>query len=199
MTDAHFDGEVHARMLAGRTISLFGRLDDELATRTAAELWTLDAEGDAPIRLLMSLNGGSVRATLALVDALDLVGVETRATCLGGISGPPIAAFAVATTRLAAPHARFRLEQEWRQFSGSASQLDAEVRHADEEFRLLVSRLSEATRGRRSVGDVLLDFERTRTLGAADAVEYGVVDELLSDEVRMRDERERPPFGFRPR
>jgi ATP-dependent Clp protease, protease subunit len=196
MSPLGFGDEVRGRLYAARTISIVGHLDDSRATAAAAELWTLDASGDGPITALMSLSGGTVRAALALIDAFDIVGVDLRAVCLGAIVGPPVAAYAAAATRLAGPNARFVLREEWREFSGSASELDLAARHADEEYRQLAARLADATKGRRSVGDILLDFEQGRSLGATEGLDYGIVDALLADDERIDPPPRRGPLGF---
>jgi len=198
MSGGGWEDEVRGRLYAARTLSIVGHLDDARATAAAAELWTLDASGDAPVTVLMSLHGGSVRATLALVDAFDIVGVELRAVCLGAIVGPPVVAFSAAATRLAGSNARFVLREEWRNFTGSASELDAAARQADADYRQLLARLADATKGRRSVGDVLLDFEHGRALGASEALEYGIVGALLADDERIGPSPKRGPLGFSP-
>src|SRR5579871_3788973 len=153
--DGHrgLDDLVEERLLADRVVPLFGRLDDAAVTGAAARLWSLDALGEAPVRLMLSLQGGSVEASLALLDVLDVIGVEVHATCLGMLSGPPLAVLAGAQRREAAPSSRFLLRDEPVELSGSYRQLEQAARlHAERRLQLL-SRLAAATGGRHSPGD----------------------------------------------
>jgi ATP-dependent Clp protease protease subunit len=197
MSFSNWHDEIYERLYQQRTFSVAGFLDDARATHTAAGIWSLDASGDAPIRILFSCEGGTTRAALALVDAIAVVGIDVLATCVGQLSGPPIAAYAAATTRYAAEHARFALRDETVSLAGSASELAESARLHLDERHALAAHLSDATRGRRSVGDVLVDLDRRLTLSAAEAVDYGLVDEVVSSSRRGRPP-EPPRFGFQP-
>jgi ATP-dependent Clp protease protease subunit len=190
---------LRARLFERRVVSFFGRLDDAAVSDAAAQLWSLDALGDGPVTLLLSLSGGGVDAAATLIDVLDVIGVELTAICLGGINGPALAVLAAAGRRVAAPSARFVLRDESVTLTGSAQELQraAELHHAR---RLaLFERVARATRGRRSVGDVLADFERGLSLSAEEARQYGLVDSVERPKdgvVAML--RPPPGLGFRP-
>jgi ATP-dependent Clp protease protease subunit len=184
-------------MFAERVVSLSGHLDDAAVGDAAAALWTLDAMGDEPIHILFSSSGGSTLAALSLIDVFDVIGVEVRAVCVGSLSGPPVAAFAAARHRLIGPNARLVLRDEPISLVGSATELALGAqRHGDIRHQLF-ERIAESTRGRRSVGDVIMDFERSRSLGAAEAIEFGLADEIAGPS-RRETKRDRPDFGFRP-
>ncbi len=190
---------VGERLFDERVVSLFGRLDDRAVADLAAKLWALDALGDEPITLLVSVNAGTIDATAALIDVIDLVGVEVEATCVGALSGPPVAVLAAAHARRAAPNARFFLKDEEVTYEGTFAGLEALVERHHEQRRSVLSRLAESTRGRRSVGDVLADFERGLILGAAEAVRYGLVDVVAPAKDRVVSlARISSGFGFRP-
>lgn len=186
-----FSDGVRARLLDQRVVSIFGSLDAAVVSDAAAHLWTLDALGDAPIRLLLSVSGGSVDAAASLLDVLDVIGVEVHATCLGGITGPAVAVLAGATRRLAAPSARLLLRDEPVSLAGSYSELERAARQHHAQRLALLGRLADSTGGRRSVGDVLADFERGLSLSAEEARAYGLVD-------RVEQARDRVVNLFRP-
>jgi ATP-dependent Clp protease, protease subunit len=148
-------------------------------------LWSLDALGDHPITLLLSSRGGTVGAALALIDVLDVVGVEVRATCLGAVEGPSIAVLSGCDRRRAAPNTRFVLRDEQTSIEGSFRNLEQTAHRLQDERRQLLDRLARATRGRHSLGDLLTDFERGLSLGAEEALAYGLVDEVLPDSDRV--------------
>jgi len=194
-----WNDSIRSRLLSERVVSLFGRLDDSTVSDLAAQLWSLDALGDEPIELLLSVSGGTVNATSALIDVLDVVGVEIAITCVGGLVGPPVGLLAAVEKRRAAPSARFVLRDEEVRLEGSYRDLDAAVRQHHEQRHSLLSRIAASTNGRQSLGDVLSDFERGRALGAEDALRYGLIDEIALPRQRG-DGRSGPTpgFGFRP-
>jgi ATP-dependent Clp protease protease subunit len=179
-------------------ISLFGRLDDGTVSDLAAQLWSLDALGDEPIELLLSVSGGTVDATGAFIDVLDVVGVEVSITCVGGLVGPPVGLLAAVQKRRAAPSARFVLRDEEVRLQGSSRDLDAAVRQHHEQRHHLLGRIAASTGGRQSLGDVFADFERGRSLTAEEARRYGLIDEIVAPRT-PRDGRSGPTpgFGFR--
>ena len=67
--------DVHARLLDQRRVLLTGYLDDERATRVAAELMWLDGTGDGPVELHLSCPDGDLGAAGIVADTLDLLGV----------------------------------------------------------------------------------------------------------------------------
>ncbi len=189
---------IRDRLFDERRVSLFGRLDDAAVTDLAAQLWSLDALGDDPIEVLLSVSGGTVGATNALIDVLDVIGVEVRATCVGGVTGPPVGVLAAATDRLATPSTRFVLRDEEVRLEGSSRDLDAAVRLHHEQRHQLLSRIADSTGGRQSIGDLLSDFERGLVLSADEALRYGLVDRIGL--ARRRGDGHlgpTPGFGFR--
>ena len=73
------------RLLAQRVVLLHGPLDDFSVTRVAAELMTLDAEGDDPVTLRVDCGEAALAPALTLMDVVELMGVPVRALCLGQV------------------------------------------------------------------------------------------------------------------
>jgi ATP-dependent Clp protease, protease subunit len=193
-----WNDSIRSRLLGERVVSLFGRLDDSTVSDLAAQLWSLDALGDEPVELLVSVSGGTVNATSALIDVLDVVGVEVGVTCVGGLVGPPIGLLAAVHHRRAAPSARFVLRDEEVRLEGSYRDLDSAVRQHHEQRHNLLARIAAATGGRQSLGDVLADYERGRSLDAEEARRYGLIDEIAAPRGRGGERPgPTPGFGFR--
>ena len=115
-------------------------------------------------------------AAIALADTVELLGVEVRATAAGTVCGPALLPFAVATRRLAHPHAAFRLVEPEVEIRGRASDIVAEAeRHA----ALITSFIGGSRRGNgRPVETIEADFAAHRVLSADEALRYRLVDEI---------------------
>lgn len=198
MNMPEFPDTIRGRLFVERVISLFGPLTDEAVSDVAAQLWTLDAAGDDPVMLMLSCRQGSVRSTLALVDAFDVVDVEVHATCLGVLEGPPIGILAACSRRRAAPNTRFFLRDEPTSIGGSYRTLQQSAEVLFEERRQLLERVAASTNGRRSLGDLVADFDKGRTLTAEEAIAYGLIDEVTPDVDRIvAFRRQNPGIGFK--
>jgi ATP-dependent Clp protease protease subunit len=162
------------RLLDQRTLALAGELDEEAVNRAVAALALLDAEGDEPVRLHLSGVTADLDAALAIVDALDLMGVPVHTTCVGTLTGAAVALLAVADSRTAGAHALLQLTEP-RPPSGIPGRA-VEARAAEHAARLrsLQERLAQACG--RPVEEIAADMHAGRLLGAQEALEYGLVD-----------------------
>jgi ATP-dependent Clp protease protease subunit len=163
-------------MFERRTVSLVGRLDDELASRVAIELMTLDAAGDGAVQLLVDSGSGSLDAALTLIDVVDLLGVPVHATCLGRAEGAAVAVLAVCARRVAAPHARMRLCEPESAFDGYAPGLASWSAQRQRRLRRYCERVATATR--HPVADVEAAMREGRYLDAEEARRFGLVDAI---------------------
>ncbi|MDP8923008.1 MAG: ATP-dependent Clp protease proteolytic subunit [Chloroflexota bacterium] len=166
------------RLFGQRAVFLTGTLDDAAATRAAAELMLLDATGPEPIQLYLNCPDGSLEAALTLIDTLDLLRAPVRAQCLGQLGGPPVGVLAVAGTRVAAPHASFRLGLPRTSFDGTPDQLASRGEQHLELVRRFRARLARATgQPAERIAD---DLRAGRHLDAAEARAYGLIDEVAA-------------------
>jgi ATP-dependent Clp protease protease subunit len=147
------------QLFGRRMVFLRGPIEPEMASRTAATLLALDAAGAEPISMHMSAE----RGTLAAV---------------GEVSGAALGVFCAAARRSAFAHARFRLaEPRVSSPGGNADQVVAEAGRYLRDLEDLILRISGATGQPRSrVED---DLQSGRFLTAQDAVEYGLVAEIV--------------------
>lgn len=189
---------VARRLLAQRVVLLSGPLDDFSVTRVAAELMTLDAEGDDPVTLRVDCGEAALAPALTLMDVIELMGVPVRALCLGQVGAGAVGVVAVCAHRSAMPSTRFSLSEP-------ATQLQAHVRNVTQwaelrarERQRFCARVGAATG--QDPTTVEGDLERGRFLGAEEALGYGIVDEVARPEapVRRLPGSGPPPMGFRP-
>ena len=190
------------RLLAQRVVLLHGPLDDLTVTRVSAELMTLDAEGDDPVTLRVDCGEAGLGPALTLMDVIELMGVPVRALCLGQVAGGAIGVVALCAHRAAMPSTRFSVCEP-------TTQMEAHVRNVAQWAELRAAERARfcervgAAVGKRAevVGD---DLTRGLFLGAAEAVEYGLLDEVSRPEATIRrlpgsgPGSGPAPMGFRP-
>jgi ATP-dependent Clp protease, protease subunit len=168
---------LYERLMAQRIIMASGELDGEAATRLCAQLLTLDAEGDEPIRLELQTVGAELPEVLAIMGVLDTVGVPVHGRVSGQIGGPSLGVLAACSDRSAYPNTFFALSEGRMRFDGTATELAAH----EEQFRAMLDtwyeRLAEATA--KEPGTVRADVRRGRLLSAGDALSYGLIQHLV--------------------
>jgi ATP-dependent Clp protease protease subunit len=194
--DDHRWKSVRDRLFEQRVVFLWGPLDDLTASHLAAELMTLDATGDDPVQLHIDSPGGTLEAALCLVDVIDLLGVELTATCVGQAVGPVLGPLAVAHHRRATAHARFRLSEPVFELSGPAREIDAQAAGHRAQLRRFCERLAPALG--RPAESLEQDLATGRFLDAAQALEYGLIDEVCGPGARVYP-LPGPRLGFNPR
>jgi ATP-dependent Clp protease protease subunit len=165
-------------MFSQRIVLLQGPVVPQAANRAAATLLTLDALGTEPVRLHLNAPQGELSAVFALVDALDVMRAPVHATVIGEVGGAAIGVYMAARRRLAYPHARFRLaEPNAEGVNGTADEVAAAAGRYLRALEDLVVRVAQVTGQPRSrVED---DFGAGRIMGATEAHEYGLVDEIV--------------------
>jgi ATP-dependent protease ClpP protease subunit len=92
--NADWQGRLYERLLEKRIVLASGILDDDAAARLSAQLLTLDAEGDKPIRLELQNLRPELPAVLTVMGILDVLRVPVHACVSGEISGPGLGVLA---------------------------------------------------------------------------------------------------------
>src|ERR1700748_2024257 len=122
---AEWTGKLYERLLARRIVMASGLLDDDAASRLSAQLLTLDAEQEDPIRLELQNLRAELPATLAVMGILDVLRVPVHACVSGEINGPALGVLASCPHRSGYPNAFFVLTEPRLQFGGTATVLTA--------------------------------------------------------------------------
>jgi ATP-dependent Clp protease protease subunit len=164
------------KLFERRIVLITGRLDDAVATETAAAILTLDAAGDAPIEVHLDSADGTLEAAFALIDTLDAVRATVRVHCRGQVGGPAIGVVAAAGHRTAAPHTRFRLAQPSAKFSGTPEQIAGQSQQQRDLLWRLHARLAQVTG--RPAEEIADDMRSGRYLDAREALDYGLIDAI---------------------
>jgi len=171
-------GWLEERLFDQRIVMIRGPLTGEAATGVAAALLTLDAAGPAPVQLHVASSGGELGAALAIIDVIDAMVAPVHAVVTAEAGGAVIAVLAAAQKRAAYRHARFRLaEPRAAGVTGTADEVAAAAGQHLRELEEVVLRLVAVTGQPRSrVED---DLSAGRILTAQEAVDYGLVDEVI--------------------
>jgi ATP-dependent Clp protease protease subunit len=167
---------LHQTLYERRVVIVTGRLDDGVAAGAAAALVSLDATGNTAIEVQVDSPDGTLEAAFVLIDTLGMIRAPVRALCRGLVGTPAIGVVAAAGYRAAFPHTRFRLAQPTVRLAGTPGEVDAGRRqHRD----LLVRFQAHLTRATgRPVDAIADDMIAGRTLDAAEALEYGLIDDI---------------------
>jgi len=150
-----------------------GELDDEAATSLCAQLLTLDAERNEPIRLEVQGLSAELAAALTVMGVLDVLRVPVRAYAGGQVAGPALGILAAVAERRAYPNTVFMLSEPRLGFEGSATSLSSREQQVRVMLDALYLRLADATG--REVDEIRADARRGRYLTVDDAIGYGLI------------------------
>jgi ATP-dependent Clp protease, protease subunit len=170
--------DVWTKLMEHRIVMLGGHLDQPSATRAAAQMMLLDADGEDPIRLHLSCPTGDLDASVMLAETLDVIQAPLHAVAGGLLGGPVIAVYASAGRRLAHRHAAFQLDEPRAHMEGTADQLAGRIAQHQHQLDYLHRHVADACG--RTVESVAADMAAGRLLTAEAAVGYGLVHEVTS-------------------
>jgi ATP-dependent Clp protease protease subunit len=196
MHDNDFSDLLARRLFEQRVVLLTGPLDDLKAGRVAAELMTLDAEGDSAVTLRLDCAEGSLGTALTLMDVVELLGVPVRALCMGQVGGPAIGILALCSHRAAMPSTRFQLREPRTQMESSARHVAQWAELRTDERRRFCQRIGTAIGA--TPDQIEDDLTRGLFMDAEGAKAYGLIDEVCRPEAEIH-QLPGPPMGFRPR
>jgi ATP-dependent Clp protease protease subunit len=173
--------DIYSRLLRERIVFLGTEVDDQSANLIAAQLLFLEAEDpDKDIDLYVNSPGGSAYAGMAIYDTMQHVRPDVRTICLGmGMSAAAmILAGGAPGKRFCLPNAKVMIHQG----SAGARGTPADIQIAAAEIVEMTRRMAEiiARHASREVGQVLEDIDRDRFMTPEEAVEYGLVDAVLT-------------------
>ncbi len=174
--------DIFSRLLKDNVIFLGSPVDDQVASLIVAQMLFLEAENpDKEINLYINSPGGSITAGLAIYDTMQYVRPEVVTIAMGQAASMAAVLLAGGTKgkRYALPHARVLLHQPLMSgLQGQATDIDI---HAKDIMRLR-QRLNEILAGHtgQTVKKINADTERDFILEAETAIEYGLIDEIIS-------------------
>jgi ATP-dependent Clp protease protease subunit len=173
--------DIYSRLLKERIIFLGTPIDDGVANVVMAQLLHLESEDpDRDISIYINSPGGSFTALTAIYDTMQFVKPEIQTICMGQAASAAAVLLAAGTKgkRLALEHARVLIHQPSGGGEGQSSDIEIQAREIMRMRELLEQMI--ATHSGRDVELVRKDIERDKILTAREAVEYGLIDEVVS-------------------
>ena len=173
--------DIYSRLLRERIVFLGQEVGDEVANVITAQLLFLEAEDpDKEISLYVNSPGGSAYAGMAIYDTMQYVKPDVRTICIGmGMSAAAmILAGGAEGKRMALPNAKIMIHQGSAGFRGTPADIQIHANEVLEMTRRMAEILARHTG--QPFDKVMADIDRDRFMSPVDALEYGLVDEIVS-------------------
>jgi ATP-dependent Clp protease, protease subunit len=173
--------DIYSRLLKERVVFLVGPVNDITANLIVAQLLFLESENpEKDIYLYINSPGGSVTAGMAIYDTMQFIKPDVSTLCIGQAAsmGAFLLAAGTKDKRYCLPNSRVMIHQPLGGFQGQASDIEIHAK----EILYLKQRLNEmfATHTGQSIERIERDTDRDNFLSAAAAVDYGLVDKVLT-------------------
>jgi ATP-dependent Clp protease, protease subunit len=174
--------DIYSRLLKENVIFLVGQVEDYMANLVVAQLLFLESENpDKDIHLYINSPGGSVTAGMAIYDTMQFIKPDVSTMCIGQAAsmGALLLAGGAKGKRYCLPNSRMMIHQPLGGYQGQAT--DIEI-HAKEILHMK-QRLNEilAYHTGKPIEEVEKDTDRDNFLTASQAVEYGLIDQVIEN------------------
>ena len=185
--------DIYSRLLGERIVFIGQQLDDDIANLAVAQLMHLEADDpDKDVSIYINSPGGSLSAALAIYDAMQFIGCDVQTFCFGiAMSGGSlILAGGAEGKRFALPNSRILIHQPSGGYQGQTTDIEIHAREVLEQRRRMEEIYARHTG--QTPERINADAERDRFFSAEEAVEYGLVDRVVTERQVPR----RTPTGF---
>ena len=174
--------DIYSRLLKDSIIFIGTSIDDQIANLVIAQMLFLEAEDpERDILLYINSPGGSITAGLAIYDTMQFIKPDVQTYCIGQAASMAAVLLAAGAKnkRFSLPNSRILIHQPWLSgLGGQASDIDI---HAKEIMRMR-ERLNAilSTHTGQAQSRIQDDTDRDYIMGASQAKEYGIIDDILS-------------------
>jgi ATP-dependent Clp protease, protease subunit len=173
--------DIYSRLLRERIVFLVGPVNDQVANLVCAQLLFLESENpDKDIFLYINSPGGSVSAGLSVFDTMHFIKPEVSTLCMGMAAsmGSFLLMAGAKGKRFALPNSRVMIHQPSGGAQGQASDIEIQAREIIKTRAQLNAIYAERTG--QTVEKIEADMERDMWLSPTEALEYGLVDQVLA-------------------
>ena len=175
--------DIYSRLLEDRIVFISGEIDDATANTVVAELVYLEAKNpDKDICIYINSPGGSVTAGMAIYDTMRYVKCDVSTICVGlaASMGAFLLAAGTKGKRFCLPNSEVMIHQPLGGAKGQASDIEITAKHIIRTKKKMIEMLSKNTG--QPIKKVEKDVDRDYYMSATEAVEYGIVDKVITRE-----------------
>jgi ATP-dependent Clp protease protease subunit len=181
--------DIYSRLLRDRIIFIGTPIDDNVANIVVAQLLFLDHEDqDRDIQLYIQSPGGHITAGLAIYDTMQFIRADVSTICIGlaASMGTVLLTAGAKGKRFSLPNSTIHMHPALGGFSGSGPDVEIQAR----EMLRLQSKIRQivADHSGQTLERVSHDFDRDRFMEPQEAVEYGLIDEVINTTRALPDE-----------
>ena len=173
--------DIYSRLLKERIIFLTGGVDDYVSSLVCAQLLFLESENPTKdISFYINSPGGSITSLFAIYDTMKYIKPDVATVCMGlaASAGAVILAGGTPGKRYSLPHARIMLHQPAGGAEGTSKDIEIQAKLITDMRHQINGLLAEFTK--KDIDQISVDTDRDFWMTAQEALEYGIVDEVLT-------------------
>ena len=178
--------DIFSRLLKSRIIMLGSDINDDIANLVIAQMLFLEQEDNtADIMLYINSPGGSVTSGMAIYDTIQMLKCDVSTTCMGMAAsmGAILLTCGTKGKRFALPHSKIMIHQPWiGGISGQSTDVMIHAKELEKTKEELNQILSYHTG--KDIKKIRKDTDRDYFLSSTEALEYGLVDEIINNKNR---------------
>lgn len=174
--------DIYSRLLKDNIIFAVGSIEDHMANLIIAQMLFLESENPSKdVSLYINSPGGSITSGLSIYDTMQFIKPDVSTICVGQAAsmGAILLAGGTKGKRYSLPNSRIMIHQPISGFQGQASDIDIQAK----EILKLRQRLNEilSTHTGKTEQQIASDTDRDNFMQASEALEYGLLDTVLSN------------------
>ena len=172
--------DIYSRLLEERIVFLGGPINDEVANVIIAQLLFLEkVDPTKDITIYVNSPGGSVSATLAMYDTMQLIKCDVSTVCVGiaASGGSVILMGGAKGKRFTLPHSEVMIHQPLGGTEGQATDIAIHAQHIVQTKDLLNKLIAKHTG--KDLKQIEEDTERDKFMNAKEALDYGIIDRII--------------------
>ena len=172
--------DIYSRLLKDRIVMLSGEIDDAVASSIVAQLLFLEAEDpDKDIYLYINSPGGVVTSGISIYDTMNYIKPDVSTICIGQAAsmGAFLLSCGAKGKRYALPNSRIMIHQPHGGAQGQATDIEIQAKEILRMKEILNNILSQNSG--KDLAQVEKDTDRDFFMSAEDAVQYGLIDQVL--------------------
>ena len=178
--------DIYSRLLKDNIIFAVGSIEDHMANLIIAQMLFLESENPSKdVSLYINSPGGSITSGLSIYDTMQFIKPDVSTICVGQAAsmGAILLAGGTKGKRYSLPNSRVMIHQPISGFQGQASDIDIQAK----EILKLRQRLNEilSTHTGKTEQQIASDTDRDNFMQASEALEYGLIDTVLSNRSQL--------------